>query len=797
MLDNKICFHCGLEINIANNYSLMINDEIRFMCCNGCLAVSKFIVDNNFGDYYSHRVGFNKTIDSEAFDENIIYDDELYQKKFLKKKGMLEYIVLALDGVTCAACTWLIEHHLNCINGVENVFVNLATSRAHITFDLTLVRLSVLVTEISKLGYKAYPYSYKKVENLHKLEYRKELKKLVVAGLGMSQVMMLSASLYVGEGKDLHYVYWNFIRWVNFLITTPVLIFSAWNIFFSAFNSLKSKNFGMDFTVSLSIILAYFASVFNLFDKSGDVYFDSICMFIFFLLVGRFLEMRARHHSNNIVYSLQELTSGSANLFINGNIKNILIENVCIDDILLVKSGETVPVDSEIIDGFSYFDESMLTGESIPIYKNIGDYLVGGSVNLSNVVFVKAVKKSNDSTISIIINLLDNAFSSKPKITILTDVVANFFILGVLFCTLFVSLLWFFLADVNIFNIILSMLVITCPCALSLAVPVALTSSMNFLIKNGFLITRNNALEVINNITDVVFDKTGTLTLNKFVLEKIRLNSNVNLNFVFSIANLLEKESNHPIANAFSNPDFISSDDLFLEVLKNYPGMGVEGKINNVFYRLGKPDFIKNWVKNYVDIDYNGVHVVLANSNSVLAWFKLSNPIRQHAIFCVSDLKKNNIRSHILSGDSFYNVFNVYKKTEADFFKHNASFEDKLKYIHSLQSGGSVVMMIGDGVNDAPSLNLSNISVSMGSGVDLAKINSDAILLNNDLLVISKVIKHCKKLKSIINQNVFWAIFYNISGLFLASLNLISPYYAALGMSFSSLLVVLNSLRLK
>lgn len=796
MVDNNFCFHCGLEINSKETYSLLINNETKFMCCKGCLAVAKFIISNNFSDYYLHRVGFNKTVDYDSYNENNIYDDVLYQEKFLKKKGIYEYVILAIDGITCAACTWLIENHLKRINGIKNVFVNLTTSRAHVSFDLSLLQLSFLINEINKLGYKSYPYSYKKIENFHNTEYKSELKKLVVAGLGMSQVMMLSASLYVGEGRDLHYVYWNFIRWINFIITSPVLFFSAWSIFFSAFNGIRSKVFGMDFTISLSIILAYIASVINLLSRTGDVYFDSICMFIFFLLIGRFLEMRARHHSNNIVYSLQELTSGTTNLFINGNIKTIFIENVCINDVLLVKPGENVPVDAEIIDGFSYFDESMLTGESIPIYKNKGDYLVGGSVNLSNAVLIKANKKAKDSTINTIINLLDEAFAAKPRFVILSDVVANVFILTVILLTLIISLLWFFLSDANVLNITLSMLVITCPCALSLAIPVALTSAMNFFIKNGFLITKNNVLEVINNVTDVVFDKTGTLTLNKFILEKVKLNHDIRLDFVFSISKLLEKESNHPISSAFYKSSINFLDNLVVNFIKNYPGMGVEGCVNNVLYRLGNPDFIKNWVKNYSDINYNGVYIILANEQKILAWFKLSNPIRKNVSECIITLKSFNIKSHILSGDSFNNVFNVAQKTCVDFFKSNASFEDKITYIKLLQKKGAVVMMIGDGINDAPALNLSNISISMGSGVDLTKISSDAILLNNDLSIVSNVIKHGKKLKFIIRQNIFWAIFYNIIGLFLASLNLISPYYAALGMSISSLLVVLNSLRL-
>ncbi|HIH2763045.1 MAG TPA: HAD-IC family P-type ATPase, partial [Candidatus Azoamicus sp.] len=265
---------------------------------------------------------------------------------------------------------------------------------------------------------------------------------------------------------------------------------------------------------------------------------------------------------------------------------------------------------------------------------------------------------------------------------------------------------------------------------------------------------------------------------------------------VFSISRLLEKESNHPISNAFYDSNITYFEYLFIDSIKNYPGMGVEGVINNVCYRLGTSEFINNWVKNYIDLDYNGIYITLATKDNILAWFKMINPVRKNVYECISNLKGFDIKTHILSGDSFDNVYAIAQKINVDYFKSNASFEDKVNYIKLIQKNGSVVMMIGDGINDAPALNLSNISISMGSGIDLTKINSDAILLNNDLLILSKVIKHCRKLKIIIKQNIFWAIFYNISGLFLASFNLISPYYAAIGMSISSLLVVLNSLRL-
>lgn len=797
MLESKKCFHCGLIIPYDYNYSLNINNKKHFMCCKGCLFVAKFIIDNNFGDYYLHRTDFNKTVSELNDSNNYIYDNLSYEKKFVSKKDKFDYLILAIDDITCTACTWLIEQHLKKIYGIIDVFVNFSTCRAHITFDLSSIKISFILNELYKIGYRAYPYSYKESEILYKNEYKTELKKLIIAGLGMSQVMMLSASLYIGEGKDMHYVYWNFIRWINFFITTPVLIFSGWGILVNAFRGVLLKFIGMDFTVSLSLILAYIASVINLINMSGDVYFDSICMFIFFLLIGRFLEMRARHHSNNILYSLQKLTCGTANLIKNNEVINIIIDNICVNDLLLVKPGEIVPVDGEIIDGCSNFDESVLTGESCPVYKCKKFNVIGGSVNITNTVTIKCTKTVNDSLINTIIKLLNNSTYVKPKIKIISDHVAYFFIIAVLIITFLVSIIWVFVGDVDVLNITLSMLVITCPCALSLATPLAITNSINYLIKNGFLITNSLILESINAVTDVVFDKTGTLTINEFVLDKIKLNINVSLDFVFTIAYFLEENSEHPIAKAFLKYSFDKNKlDFNKKNIKNYVNNGIEGEINDVVYRLGNASFIKNWVKNYHNINYNGFYIILADKNNILAWFKLSNPLRQNIDLCIYKMNEFNIKTHILSGDTSSNVENVAKLLNIDYVYSNSSVQDKINYIKNLQSDNKNVMMIGDGVNDTPALSISNVSIAMGSGVDLAKINADAILLSNDLLVLPKSIRHCKKLKMIIKQNILWAVLYNVLGLLFAGLNLISPYYAAIGMSISSLIVVINSMRL-
>lgn len=803
MLEKK-CFHCGLSISCSNKYFLEIDGIIRQMCCPGCLVISRFIIDGGFYDYYLYRdKPSNNT--GELVLNNVseydIYNDLEIQKKFIifDKNGFAN-ITLAIEGINCAACTWLIERYLNRINYINRVFVNLSTSRAHITWDINKITLSSLLFEINKIGYKAYPYLFKKQEDSYKKEYKNELKKIIVAGIGMMQVMMLAFGMYIGEGNDMQTTYWSFIRYVSFFVATPVLFFSSKDIFYNAYRNIKQHSLGMDVTISLSLLLAYFSSIYNLFFKIGDVYFDSICMFIFLLLIGRFFEMRTRHRSSDIIYSLQKLDIDIAVVLVNNSYVEVSVDKLKIGDKLFIKPGSVIAVDSVVLDGNSSVNESMLTGEPFPVLKTTGSFVIGGSTNIENFLIVEVVKTKIDSTINIILNLLEHALISKPKIALLADKIASYFVLFVLIITFFVSLIWFYIGNDNVLSIVLSMLVVSCPCALSLATPLAITSATNLLAKLGFLIKEAHVLETLSKVTDVVFDKTGTLTTNDFILSRVDLVSTINIKEVYSIAFSLENMSQHPIASAFLNFDKKFSCNIYnCENIKNYINNGIEGRVNGIDYRIGKYSFISEWNNSVILSNYSSekeMCIFLASRYEVLALFYLVNPIRKNSFDLVLSLKEKGINLHILSGDSSCNVDYVAKKLSIENYKKDFSVKNKSDYIKYLQEHGAIVMTVGDGVNDALALGVSQISVAMGSGVDLAKVNSDAVLLNNNLFLLSDIINKSRKTQMIILQNVLWALFYNFFGILAAAFGIVTPYFAALGMSCSSLIVVLNSLRL-
>lgn len=785
------CYHCNLEI--YKEYSIEINKKIYKMCCPGCLAVFQFIINSNLNDYYKNREYPGNKIDFLHIDQN----DELKENKYYKaNEYSKKNITLSIEGISCAACIWLIEKHFSKINSIINFKISLITSKVNLTWYSNLIKLKSILNEFKKIGYKAYPYKIKLQEEINKKEYNEGLKNLIISGLGMMQVMMLSFALYIGEFYDIAFNYWSFIRWVSFIITTPILFIPGRKIIDNAFRNLKNKNLGMDFTISVSLILAYIASIKNLIYAEGDIYFDSICMFIFFLLTARFLEMRTRHHSMEIIISLENLNNNVARKLTKKNIeKYISLKKIKKNNKIIVKPGEIIPLDGIIKNGFTTIDESMLTGEFKPINKKKNDYVIGGTTNINNKIIIKVTNNYKKSKLNKIIKILEKTTATKILNNNIINKISKYFVTIVILLTIIITLIWIYIGHQNVINVTLSMLVITCPCALSLAIPTALVTSVNALAKNGIIINKENIFEEINKSTDIIFDKTGTLTINKYYIQKIKLFRNVSIKKILSLATYIENNSSHPISRAFIKKNIYIYNILENEKTKNIISKGIIGYFNKTKYAIGNLN-LKNIInKKKCYIFKKNFNIFLKDKYGIIASFKLINPIRKNLKKCIKDLKMLKKNIHILTGDPSNKVFMLKKNLQIDYIKNNYTINKKRKYIKKLQKNKKKTIMIGDGINDTLALNTSNVSISMGSGSDLAKINSDIILLNNNLLNIKKIIIHSKKTYKIINQNILWAIIYNITGLLIASLDLITPYYSAIGMSLSSLFVVLNSLR--
>jgi len=539
----------------------------------------------------------------------------------------------------------------------------------------------------------------------------------------------------------------------------------------------------------LAIILSYIASVYAIISNSGEIYFDSISMFVFFLLIGRLLEQGARHKAGLAVESQSKLIPAITTLKTGDKLTEIAVSELKVNDLVLLKVGDTCPADGVIVEGSSSIDESMMTGENLPTYKTVGDSVIAGSINTESSLIIEVQQVGENTVISSILKLIYKAQTERPNIAKITDKVAVWFVSFVLVLAGSTFFYWYLNDPSQALWISISVLVITCPCALSLATPVALTVATSRLSNKGFLLTKSHVIETLDKITDVVFDKTGTLTEGKVVLVKTKLYSDLVEADALKIAASLESYSEHPLANAFSNIDILDN----VSDIKIHPGSGISGRISEVNYKIGKESFV-GFVDDEINSDYSSVY--LASDDKVIAKFYLQDNLRESAAELIKSLTDNNIAVHMFSGDKQEACANIAKELNLADFRSEMLPEDKLLALKQLQSENKIVMMCGDGVNDGPVLAGADVSIAMSQGTNFIKSQSDVILISDNITGISENILYAKSTMHVIKQNISWAILYNIVALPLAMVGYIQPWMAAIGMSLSSLFVVLNSLRL-
>ena len=801
MSADKECFHCGLPIPNGASYQVEIDKQPREMCCTGCQAVAQAIVDNGLSDFYRHRTDKSNTVENlvpAELRELQIYDDETLQKSFVTSEdGAIREASLILEGIVCAACVWLNEKHVMSLDGVLDFKVNYSTHRASLKWDNNKIQLSDVLKAITNIGYHAHPFDVARLDNLQKKEKSAALRRIAIAGIGMMQVMMLAISLYIGETSDMSDTMRNFLRWTSLLITTPVLFFASRIFFISAWRDIKRKQLGMDVPVAIAVGAAYIASAWATITQSGDVYFDSVTMFTFFLLGGRYLEMVARHKAGQVADALVRLTPATATRIRDDQQETVAVSELELGDTLLIKPGETIPADGIVVDGKSSVNESLLTGESLPLNKAKDDKLIGGTVNIESPLFMKVEKLGDSTVLSGIIRLLERAQSEKPNLASFVDRVATWFVFAVLLIAIAVFIAWTTIDPSNAFWVTLSVLVVTCPCALSLATPAALTTATGALTEKGILTTRGHALETLAKLNRIIFDKTGTLTYGKLSVSAIENLSTESDEQINALAAGLEASSEHPIATAIQQ---LSKNAIAFADYQAESGKGVTGNYQGTAYRLGTKAYVEALVGTALKNDQQaqqGSEIYLGRQGEWLAKFTLQDEIRKEAKHIIQALKQQGIKVSLLSGDSQTAVDHVAQQLGISHAIGNLLPKDKLQQLQSLQAKQEIVAMVGDGVNDAPVLAGANVSLAMGSGSQLAQASADMILLSESLEQLPAAIEISRNTQKIIKQNFAWAIAYNITAIPIAAMGMVQPWMAAIGMSMSSLLVVLNALRLK
>jgi len=790
----QYCYHCDLPVPTGIELEVEIDGQQRPMCCIGCQAVASAIVSGGLEQFYQFRNSSAETPEQKnSADHYQVYDLEDVQAEFVVASSAtneLKQAQLLIGGISCAACVWLIEKHLLALPAVKKVRVNASTHRCWLEFDPNAGRLSEIFTSLDRIGFRPQPATDENQNRLLDTENRQAQRRLGIAGLGMMQVGMVAIALYGGAMLGMTEQWQGFLRITSWVFATPVVFYSAMPFYQAAWRAIKTRHLVMDVPVSIAIILAYGASIWATIISGPDVYFDSVSMFTFLLLVGRYIEMRARHRAGFAASNLAQLLPLSAIKLDAGEQHSVPVKSLAIADQILVKSGATIPCDGIVYDGRSSVDESMLTGESQALIKAKGDSVTAGTLNGESALWVEVVAVGSATRLSAIARLVAQAEQEKPQQVAIADRLAVYFVAAVLLVSASVFAYWWQVKPEDALWITLSVLVVTCPCALSLATPVALTTATNTLRRMGLLVTRGHVIEMLSQVQRVVFDKTGTLTEGAPTVVQVKsLVAGYPSDLVLALAAGLEAPSNHPIAKAFHGQD----SSLIFTDLGSETAKGVRGIYQGDEYRLGSASFAS---QNFLSAPDDGQWLLLSKNQQALAWIELQDPLRESAAAAVKRLQQDNLQLQLLSGDNTATVGRIAQMLDIQHAQGSVTPEQKLEIIQAYQQQGDVVLMIGDGINDVPVLSGSDVSIAMPGAADLAQSHADCLLLASDLNLIGRARQLALKTRRIISQNLVWALAYNILVLPMAVMGWVPPYLAAVGMSLSSVVVVLNALRL-
>jgi Cu2+-exporting ATPase len=788
--------------------AVRIRGEARPMCCHGCAAVAQAICAGGLDDFYRHRTALSPTAeprDAAAERETAIYDHPELQRDFVRTctDGSREASLL-LEGIVCAACLWLNERQTAALPGVLEAQVNYTTHRARVRWDDSRIHLSEILNAIGAIGYRARPYDPRRQEQVLTQTRRDQLRRLGVAGAFGMQVMILSVALYGGAWWGMEGEFRQFFRWLSLALTLPIVGYCANPFFSSAWRDLKNHRLGMDVPVALAISIAFAASAWATATGAGEVYYDSVAMFVFFLLGARYLELAARKRAIEVADSLSQRAPATALRMAAGTNEQTVVPVGLLraGDRVLIRPGDTVPADGHVQQGRSSVDESLLTGESTPITKSVGQALVGGSINIESPLVMEVEQVGVHTRLADIARLLERAQSEKPRIAQVADRVAGWFIGAVLALTTVVALYWWRTDAQLVLPIVIALLVVTCPCALSLATPAAVSTTVGRLMRLGLLVTRGYALETLARATHFVFDKTGTLTKGQVRVVETQVFADLTREQCLQIAASLERHSEHPFAKALVAAAGETT-GLPTTAPHSLPGGGVSGDIDGRRYFLGSPRFVSTQTgaclpEHMLMSLQQGAHsvVMLASGETLYAAFVLADELRVGAPELVAQLQASGRTVSLLTGDHEQAARSIAARVGIEELAFELTPEDKLERVRALQRNGAIVAMIGDGVNDAPVLAQAQVAIAIGGDTAITAAAADIILLGGELPQLANGIDAARQMLRIVRQNFAWAIAYNLIALPAAAAGLVAPWLAALGMSTSSLVVVTNALRL-
>ncbi|MCP5437084.1 MAG: heavy metal translocating P-type ATPase [Chromatiaceae bacterium] len=802
------CFHCGLPLDPNFRESIPVSGRARSFCCHGCLAVARSIVDAGLEEYYEHRR--EKAVTADVVPEIVrklgFYDHPSVQKSFVRATKDTREASLLLENIRCAACLWLNERVLRGLDGVIEVDLDYASHHARVRWDPARIKLSEILESILSIGYVAHPYDATRREELNRIQEKRSIERLIFAGvIGMMVMNFAIAGYVMGLGDETGELsLWVRIgRWTSLFATTTLLAYPGQEFFIGAWRDLRNRRLGMDVPIVLGLSFAYLGSLHTTWSQSGEVYYDSIAMFVFLVLLARRIELRGRVRAADALDRVGKILPRLATRLDADGEQEVLVTDLAPGDRVRVHPGEIVPADGRLIDGRSTFDESLLTGEPLPVARQPGDMLIGGTCNVDQTVILEVEKDTGDSTVAEIHRLLMRGMREAPRYAVLAQRAAAWFVAVVLLIAAVTATTWLLIDPALALPNTVSVLIVTCPCAFALATPVAAAIGVGRLADAGMLTVRSDAIEHLAQCDTFAFDKTGTLTLGELRVEQIATFGNLDAAQAMSLAAALEAHSEHPIGKALraqhQGPVREVSDHL------NRVGEGIQGTIDDTIWRIGKPAFalpaasLPRLQADHPTLMSSAyVVVALCDMDGNGALFALSDQMRPGVQELLATLRDRGVR-HIalLSGDSQESVQQFAQNLDFDEALGDQKPSDKLTWIRRRQGDGARVAMAGDGINDAPTLAAADVSVSFAHATELAQVSSGLLVLGNDLGVIGEMRVVAEKTRRIMRQNLGWAAAYNFLAVPAAALGMIAPWGAAIGMSLSSLLVVLNALRLR
>lgn len=781
------CNHCQLEFD----ESVMIQEEDLklYFCCNGCQGVYHILQDDGLTSFYE-KIGKNVLSKPIAIGkDSSAFDSDSFKQRYIKTTSEgFSRVDLIIEGIHCAACIWLNEKILDETDGIIEASINFTNNKAKIVWDENIVDLARIIDKIRSIGYNAYPYD-KTINEQNALKKNRDyFLRMSVAIFASMNIMMIGVAKYTGFFTGMSESMTQMVHFAEWLFATPVLFYSGWIFFRGAYFGLRNKIINMDFLVITGASLTYIYSLYVLFGGAGNSYFDSVAMILTFVLVGKYLEVLGKKSAIDTMDKIKSYIPLEATVIENDGKKVVSLDAIQVGDIIEVKNGEKASVDGEVINGESAFDESSISGESLPVAKQLGDKIYSGTINLDKVIRYKATKDYANSTLNNIVELLEDSLNSKPKIEEMTNNLSKYFSVTILLLSFITFVSWYImgLSFEKALIITISVIVIACPCALALATPIASLVGISWLGREGILFKEAKFIETFAKATTVIFDKTGTLTYGKpgVVSSEIHL-SNDELSLLYSLVD----SSTHPISKAiklFLIEEYSNLHHINLENIEQIPAIGMSALFEDKKLFGGKLNDSELYTSYHFQI--NG---------KTLASFFLEDTIRDDAKETIEYLQKNGIETIICSGDNQQVVKKMAETlgVKEYYFSHNP--QQKADIVSSLREEGKIVVMVGDGINDSLALSRADISIAMGNGADIALAVSDVVILNDKLEGIMKSFYISKRTFKFIKQNLSISLIYNLLTLPLAIFGYVIPLIAALSMSLSSLLVVGNSMRIK